>query len=138
MTAPRMLAAACCLIAGLTAAAAQEPAREPSKAPETSTAAPSAPPGGEITGPRNNAAKIAGLVGFVNVSCDALKGDTDRFKAVVSGMGVDPKDLESGELLLRARSYLEAYRKDVPANCKRAADLFGKDGSVVPGLVVPR
>ena len=52
MTAPRMLAAACCLIAGLTAAAAQEPAREPSKAPETSTAAPSAPPGGEITGPR--------------------------------------------------------------------------------------
>ncbi|WP_275586850.1 hypothetical protein, partial [Serratia marcescens] len=60
------------------------------------------------------------------------------FKAVVSGMGVDPKDLESGELLLRARSYLEAYRKDVPANCKRAADLFGKDGSVVPGLVVPR
>ena len=49
------------------------------------------------------------------------------FGAVVSGMGVDPKDLESGELLLRARSYLEAYRKDVPANCKRAADLSEGD-----------
>lgn len=87
---------------------------------------------------RNNAAKIAGLVGFVNVSCPDLRSDQERFKAVLAGFGVTSEELDQGELMVRARSYVEAYRKDVPASCKRAVELFGRNGSVVPDLILPR
>ncbi|GJE27319.1 hypothetical protein [Methylobacterium organophilum] len=87
---------------------------------------------------RNNAAKIAGLAGFVNLSCPTLRTDTARLKSTVTAMGVSLEELEQGELRLRAQSYIEAYRKDVEASCKRAAELFGAEGRVVPGLFVAR
>ena len=55
------------------------------------------------------AAKLAGLAGFVNVHCQALRTDGDRFKSVVQAMGVDPADLERDTLLLQARAYLAVY-----------------------------
>ena len=95
-------------------------------------------PAGNLDSKKNNAAKIAGLVGFVNVSCDALRTDPERFKDVIGSMGVTLTDLDQGELMLKARSYLDAYRQDIPASCKRATELFGPDGKVVPGLVLPK
>ncbi|KST56849.1 hypothetical protein AO398_09760 [Methylobacterium sp. GXS13] len=84
------------------------------------------------------AAKLAGLAGFVNVHCETLRTDGDRFKSVVKAMGVDPADLERDTLLLHAQSYLAVYEKDVPASCARADEMFGRTGKVVPGVFVPR
>ncbi|MCJ2141843.1 hypothetical protein [Methylobacterium sp. E-066] len=95
--------------------------------------APAEPPANAL-----KAAKLAGLAGFVNVHCQTLRTDGDRFKSVVQAMGVDPADLERDTLLLQARSYLAVYEKDVPASCTRAEELFGRSGKVVPGVFVPR
>ena len=87
---------------------------------------------------RTNAAKLAGLAGFVNMSCPDLRSDPARFKAAIEGMGVSLEALEQGELLLRARSYLEAYRGKAPESCKKAVELFGQDGTVLPDIIVRR
>ena len=85
-----------------------------------------------------NAAKLAGLAGFVNVSCDTLRTDGERFKGAIRAMGVDPEELDRGALMLQARSYLVAYQKDVPGSCTRADALFGQSGRIIPGIFVPR
>ncbi|MGU3662996.1 hypothetical protein ACLBX9_02210 [Methylobacterium sp. A49B] len=100
------------------------------------TARAEAPP--DLPAPKRNAAKIAGLVGFVNVHCGQLRTDSDRFKRAVQALGVDPAELDRDALLLEARSYLAAYEKDVPSSCQRADDLFGPGGKVIPGLFLPR
>ncbi|GJE57956.1 hypothetical protein [Methylobacterium trifolii] len=87
---------------------------------------------------RNLAAKLAGLVGFANTSCDDVKGDPDLLKAAVQRLGVPPEDLDRGELYMVATSYIETYRKDVPANCKRALETFGASSAMVPNLIVKR
>ena len=83
-----------------------------------------------------NAAKLAGLVRFVDESCAEAKPDYQRFKAVVAAMGVDLDALAQGALLMRSLGYTEAYRKDVEASCRRAVEMFGEKGTAVPGLVV--
>ncbi|GEP02915.1 hypothetical protein [Methylobacterium oxalidis] len=88
--------------------------------------------------PRETAAKIAGLAGFVNLSCPDLRSDPVRLQAVMRSLGVEMADLELGRLRLSAQGYIEAYRRDVPRSCARAASLFGRDGTVIRGLVVPR
>jgi hypothetical protein len=85
-----------------------------------------------------NAAKLAGLVGFVNLSCETLRTDGERFRRAVQSMGVDPADLDRDALMLQARSYLAAYQKDVPGSCARAVELFGQSGRIIPGIVLPR
>ncbi|KAB1074455.1 hypothetical protein [Methylobacterium planeticum] len=97
-----------------------------------------AEPGKSSSDPRNGAAKLAGLVGFVNTSCPDLRSNQNLFKTAIERMGVNLDELERGELLLRARSYLEAYRKDVPASCTRAAELFGPNGTILPNIVLPK
>ena len=92
----------------------------------------------DIPAPKRNAAKLAGLAGFVNLHCDKLRTDQDRFKGAVQAMGVDPVELDRDVLLLQARSYLAAYQKDVPGSCARAQDLFGQSGTIIPGLFPPR
>ena len=84
------------------------------------------------------AAKLAGLVGFANVACPDVQGDPVLLKAAVQRMGIDPADLDRGDIALMARSYLETYRKDVPENCKRAIETFGPSSSLVPNLIVKR
>lgn len=92
----------------------------------------------DIPAPKRNAAKLAGLVGFVNLSCDKLRTDQGRFKGAIQSMGVDPAELDRDVLLLQARSYLAAYQKDVPGSCQKAEDLFGRSGRIIPGLFLPR
>jgi hypothetical protein len=123
------------------AALAQAPAA-PSQAPAAPNQAPAAPPA-EGAGPqldRNQAlaAKLAGLVGFVNVSCPELRGEPELLHAAVRRLGIEPEALNTGALHFAAASYLESYRKDVPANCQRALDTFGPTSSLVPNLVVRR
>jgi hypothetical protein len=105
----------------------------------------SAPEGSAPKGPapdpkterqRNGAAKLAGLVAFVDASCPEAKGDPERLRIAVTRLGVDPRELTEGELSLRAKVYTEIYQKDVPANCKRAIETFGEAGTTIPGLVV--
>ena len=115
--------------------AAQGPAQGPAAAPP--------PPPAEGAGPqldRNQAlaAKLAGLVGFVNVSCPELRGEPERLQAAVRRLGIEPEALNTGALHFAAASYLESYRKDVPANCQRALDTFGPTSGLVPNLVVRR
>ena len=94
--------------------------------------------GPDLPAPKRNAAKIAGLVGFVNVHCASLRTDDARFKSAVQALGVDPAELDRDVLLLTAQSYLAAYQKDIPGSCQRADDLFGPSGKVIPGLFLPR
>ncbi|WP_232628188.1 hypothetical protein [Methylobacterium sp. Leaf118] len=82
-----------------------------------------------------NAVKLAGLVRFVGEACPEASPDYERFKAVVAAMGVDLDAISKGELLMRSMSYTEAYRKDVPASCRKAEELFGEKGTSVPGLI---
>lgn len=92
----------------------------------------------DIPAPKRNAAKLAGLVGFVNLHCDTLRTDQDRFTRAIQSMGVDPAELDRDILLLQARSYLAAYQKDVPGSCRKAEALFGRDGRIIPGLFLAR
>ncbi|MGU3539860.1 hypothetical protein [Methylobacterium sp. A54F] len=92
----------------------------------------------DIPTSKRNAAKLAGLVGFVNLHCEKLRTDQDRFKGAVQAMGVDPAELDRDVLLLQARSYLAAYQQDVPGSCTRAQDLFGQSGTIIPGVFSPR
>ncbi|WP_331303838.1 hypothetical protein [Methylobacterium oryzae] len=87
---------------------------------------------------RNQAAKLAGLAGFVNLECPGLRSDPARLKQTVEALGVDPASLETGDLHLTATRYIAAYQKDVAANCRKAEATFGPQGSILPGLIVPR
>ncbi|MBZ4180043.1 hypothetical protein, partial [Escherichia fergusonii] len=51
---------------------------------------------------QRDAARLAGLAGFVNLSCDRPRTDQDRFKGAIQAMGVDPKDMDGGALMLQA------------------------------------
>ncbi|MDR7038157.1 hypothetical protein J2X36_002913 [Methylobacterium sp. BE186] len=121
MRAALYIATLMCLAAARTPASAEAPA------------ASGIPPSRSET-----AAKLAGLAGFVNLFCPALRSDPDRLKAVVGSLGYEMPDLETGDLRLAAHGYIEAYRKNVPDSCARASALFGTAGTVVPGLVLPR
>ena len=81
---------------------------------------------------RINAAKLAGLAGFVNLECPTLRSDPARLRQAVEAMGGDVAALETGELLMAAGSYIEAYRRDVPASCRGAEERFGPSGSLIP------
>lgn len=84
---------------------------------------------------KNNAAKLAGLAGFVDQSCPDSKADRDRLRSVVTRLGIDPAELDEGDLLMRTKTYIEIYQKDVAANCARAVQNFGKTGTTIPGLI---
>lgn len=92
----------------------------------------------DIPAPKRNAAKLAGLAGFVNLNCEKLRTDQDRFKGAIQSMGVDPAELDRDALLLQARSYLAAYQKDVPGSCQKADELFGRSGRIIPGVFLAR
>jgi len=110
--------------------------------PEVSPPAAAAPegpaPDAKVERQRNSAAKLAGLLYFVQNACPDLQPDYNRFKEVVAGLGVPLNDLSAGDLLLRSRTYTETYTKDTPANCSKADANFGPAGTTIPGLVVKR
>ena len=93
------------------------------------------PPDSRAERQKNNAAKLAGLVGFVRSSCPEAQADDERLKTIVLRLGIDPADLEQGDLALRVRAYADIYAKDVPANCGRAVENFGETGNTIPGLI---
>ncbi|ONF46363.1 hypothetical protein RSM1_25035 [Methylobacterium radiotolerans] len=111
-----------------TAAQPQPQAQPPMQAQDPAAADPR----------RNQAAKLAGLAGFVNLECPGLRSDPARLKQTVEALGVDAASLETGDLHLTATRYIAAYQKDVAANCRKAEATFGPQGSIIPGLVVPR
>ena len=110
----------------LAAPAMAQPAAEPS------------PEEAKLERQRNNAAKLAGLAGFVDLSCPDAKADRDRLKSVVTRLGIDPAELDEGDLQMRTKSYIEIYQKDVATNCARALQNFGESGTTIQGLVGKR
>lgn len=132
-----MLAALLAMAAGTAVSAARAQGTAAPAAPSV------APPAGEAKAPElgkneTMAARLAGLVGFVNVACPDLRGEPEQLQAAVRRLGIEPAALNSGTLHFAAASYLESYRKDPDANCKRAFDGFGPTGNLVPNLVVRR
>ncbi len=125
----RIMLAALLAGASVLPARAQEPAAPP-------PAAEAKPP--ELSKNETMAARLAGLVGFVNVACPELRGEPEQLQAAVRRLGLEPAALDSGTLHFAAASYLESYRKDPEANCKRAFDGFGPEGKLVPNLVARR
>ncbi|UYW26742.1 hypothetical protein OKC48_26510 [Methylorubrum extorquens] len=139
--------AAAILFAWPLAAGAEVPApaapdiakTSPEAAPEAANPAPDATPKAPQTAQERqeaNAAKLAGLVRFVGESCEEAQPDYERFKAVVSAMGVDLDAISKGELLMRSMGYTEAYRKNVDESCRKAQEMFGEKGKAIPGLVL--
>ena len=120
------------LLAGLATPLVAQEAASPGAPPDST---PDAPP---MDKKRVMAARLSGLVGFANTSCPDLRGDPTLLQGAIERLGVDPKDLDQGELAMVARSYTETYRKDVPENCKRAIDTFGPSSRIVPNLIVRR
>ncbi len=84
------------------------------------------------------AARLAGLVGFVDAACPELRGAPEQLQAALRRLGVEPGALDSGTLRAVAAAYQDSYRKDPEANCRRAFDSFGPSGSLVPNLVARR
>ncbi|MGU3469092.1 hypothetical protein ACLBXO_30035 [Methylobacterium sp. C33D] len=121
------------LLALLTAQAQAQPPTQPQTQPPMQAQDPAA-----ADPRRNQAAKLAGLAGFVNLECPGLRSDPARLKQTVEALGVDPASLETGDLHLTATRYIAAYQKDVAANCRKAEATFGPQGSIIPGLIVPR
>jgi ribosomal protein L12E/L44/L45/RPP1/RPP2 len=125
--------AAALLFALPPAAGAQEAPKEaPKEAPAAAPEAQKPEPDRQHA----SAAKLAGLIRFVGESCQEVRPDYERFKAVVAAMGVDIDAISKGELLMRSMSYTEAYRKNVDESCRKAAELFGEKGTSIPGLVL--
>lgn len=114
------------------AAAPTEPA-----APPPATGAPAPGPTGDprVERQRNTAAKLAGMVRFVDASCPEAKPDYERFRSAIAGLGVDIKELENGELMIRSLRYTEAYQKEPAESCRRALQHFGEDGTTMRGLI---
>nr|USU32826.1 hypothetical protein NG677_03775 [Methylobacterium sp. OTU13CASTA1] len=126
-----------CVFAALATAPAL--AQTTPDAPPPDAAAPeNRPPETKAERQRNSAAKLSGLLYFVQNACPDLQPDYARFKTVISSLGVTLEDLSAGDLLLRSRTYTEVYTKDTPANCTRAEANFGPAGTTIPGLVVKR
>jgi hypothetical protein len=108
-------------------------------APATAQPSPESPPEeAKRERQKNNAAKLAGLAGFVDQSCPDSKADRDRLRSVVTRLGIDPAALDEGDLLMRTKTYVEIYQKDVAANCARAVQSFGETGTTIPGLIGKR
>ncbi|APX84182.1 hypothetical protein BV511_05290 [Methylorubrum extorquens] len=133
--------AAAILFAWPFAAGAEAPAAPDTvkTSPEAANPAPDAAPKAPQTAQERqeaNAAKLAGLVRFVGESCKEAQPDYERFKAVVSAMGVDLDAISKGELLMRSMGYTEAYRKNVDESCRKAEEMFGEKGKAIPGLVL--
>ncbi|WP_375408979.1 hypothetical protein [uncultured Methylobacterium sp.] len=118
--------AALFVMSALAAPAMAQPAPEPT------------PEEAKIERQKNNAAKLAGLAGFVDQSCPDSKADRDRLRSVVTRLGIDPAALGEGDLLMRTKTYVEIYQKDVVANCARAVQSFGESGTTIPGLIGKR
>ena len=87
---------------------------------------------------RNTAAKLAGMIRFVDASCPDAQPDYDRFKKVIATMGVDIKELESGPLMATSLGYSQAYDKNKEESCKRAFENFGENGTTLPGLIAKK
>ncbi|MCJ2083284.1 hypothetical protein [Methylobacterium sp. J-090] len=126
------------LTAGLLVAALTAPALAQNAPPPDAAAPETRPPETKAERQRNSAAKLAGLLYFVQNACPDLKPDYTRFKDVVAGLGVTLEDLSAGDLLLRSRTYTEVYTKDTSASCARADANFGPAGTTIPNLVVKR
>lgn len=128
------------LIATLLALGFVSPLAAETAAPSTDvpSAAPAPEPSSDpkLERQRNSAAKLAGMVRFVDASCPEAKPDYDKFKGVIAAMGVDIKDLENGELMMRSLRYTEAYGKETADSCKRALEHFGEAGTTIPNLIV--
>ena len=118
--------AALVVLIALVAPATAQPATEPT------------PEEAKLERQKNNAAKLAGLAGFVDQSCPDSKADRDRLKSVVTRLGIDPAELDDGDLLMRTKTYVEIYQKDVAANCARAVQNFGESGTTIPSLIGKR
>lgn len=82
-----------------------------------------------------SAAKLAGLIVFVANSCPEAQPDYDRFKQIITAMGVKVDDLSQGLLAVRSAEYTQAYQKDPAESCRRAFENFGETGRVVAGLI---
>lgn len=124
------------LAAGAQEAQTQAPQRPQQEAPEEAPAAAPEARAPEPDRQHANAAKLAGLMRFVGESCQDVRPDYERFKAVVAAMGVEIDAISKGDLLMRSMSYTEAYRKNVDESCRRAVELFGEKGTSIPGLVL--
>ena len=103
------------------------------------------PPAGEAPKPETlqqrqerSATKLAGLVIFVTNSCPEAQPDYDRFKTVITAMGVKVDDLSQGLLAVRSAEYTQAYQKEPVESCRRAFENFGEGGRVIPGLIARR
>ena len=120
------------LLAGLITPLAAETAA-PEAAPGATPAPEARPDPAERQ--RNSAAKLAGMIRFVAVDCPDAEPDYERFKAIISRMGVDIKDLENGPLMVQSLGYSQAYHKDQAAGCQKAFELFGEGGKMIPGLI---
>ncbi|WP_157091838.1 hypothetical protein [Methylobacterium nodulans] len=97
---------------------------------------------GESLGPSSAmsdaAIKLSGLVRFVAEDCPDDKPDYDRFRQVMMSLGIDLEALSSGAYVIKSMRYTEKYKENRQINCKLAHEKFGKEGNVIPGLLIPK
>ena len=132
-----ILAAAAFSVGAAGPLAAQTRPEPAQSAPAVSPPAAAAPEQADpvVERQRKSAAKLAGMIRFVAVSCPEAEPDYERFKAAIAAMKVDIKELEDGPLLGESLGYSRAYDKDKDESCKRVFAFFGENGTTIPGLV---
>ena len=125
------------LTLGLAGPLRAETPPTPQAAPAPPAQAAPAPEQGDpvVERQRKGAAKLAGMIRFVDASCPEAQPDYEKFKKVVAAMKVDLKDLEAGPLMATSLGYSQAYQKDAAESCKRAFEHFGEQGTTIPGLI---
>ncbi len=82
----------------------------------------------------NSAIKLAGLVTFVGNACPSLKPDYDKFKTIISNLGVDENEISKNDMKMKYLSYTSIYQQDIKGNCERAYSMFGDSGTTLKGL----
>jgi len=97
-------------------------------------AIPDAPPPEASSPNAKFVTKLAGLVLFVANSCPEKTIDYDRFKSVVTGLGVEVDALSKDPIKLASLNYFTSYGANVKDNCTRALTEFGPDGRIVRGI----
>jgi len=100
---------------------------------EESKASETAGPG-TITPNAKFVTKLAGLVLFVTDACPKSKVDYDRFKAIVSALGIQVSALSEDPIKLESLGYFTSYKDKTEDNCARALKEFGPDGRIIRGI----
>jgi len=79
--------------------------------------------------------KLAAAAFFVQENCPGLKPNLELFGVAIRALGEDPEDYSNRRSATQAFLIAQGYARTKSKSCREAWDLFGDNGTAMPGLV---